>query len=446
MASQSATRYNMAAADAKLPRSVIKLPGSIGRDSSNFGLKSHKDFGVRFGESRLQFRESPRLHISKDFVIPAFRDEKYKFRPSEPLTPQNSILSEANLSEKSVKDQSYLAGVSYKPEQRIKKADEPKLFKMKPQQTEPGAERTNNAEKFAPINKNSGLSFPQHKDPLKRTHEKGKKSVQLNMRPLRWSTSSLGASKHAKLGDIPNDGGRVRVGQRGASMGLQSDITFSAYDFYNKHNSGQWFSSSVVKENHRESKLAGFRQAMKRYSHGNVNELVNDWAQEAYKTRFLHMLLSEVEKEEEEEDEPVAPLLVHLKKQAAAAEPLPAIFNPMRRNSLPPRAARKSSVFYALPSFDHLPEQERLRRRKIRNFRWYSHLIRAMVRLSANMTQLSRDKTHNSAYSEFLYILAGARTHAGQEGLPGEEGGGRGDKGGEPQLLFDKSWFSRGRA
>ncbi|RUS76243.1 hypothetical protein EGW08_015986, partial [Elysia chlorotica] len=240
-----------------------------------------------------------------------------------------------------------------------------------------------------------------------------------SMRQLRWSTSALGDAPKQPAPD--NSHGKEvsrKIGPKFKNLCVRSEFTFSTYDFYNKHNSEGWWSSTIHTRTKspqgrdlvdEETKIEELKNYKKIFSHGGIEQLVKGWAQETYRARALHMLLSGGAREEEgEEDEPVAPLLAHLKKQQQAPpDSLPSIFTSMRRNSVPPKPMRKSSVFYALPSFEHLPEQERIRKRKIRNFRWYSHMIRAMVRLSANMRQLSRDLTHKSAYSEFLYILAG---------------------------------------
>ncbi|XP_059168544.1 uncharacterized protein LOC131950422 [Physella acuta] len=234
-----------------------------------------------------------------------------------------------------------------------------------------------------------------------------------------------------------------RSGQSSRKVSISSGLSksgseFSQYEFYERA-----LTHRMLISDERKKRLSRHKSGVAYKGHdlqlrpaffstSRTKEKINDWIQGVYKAKLLQTALRYPELMDRLLSSGMSGTI---SRKSSSVDPLPDI-TMSRKSSLVTRPTRRGSVFWEPPSYDGLTEEERQRKREVRTFRWYGRMIRALCGLLMDMKKMSISKTQQSAYSEFLYIMAGPKTHAGQEGH-GEE---------SQYVLFDKSWFNRNRA
>ncbi|CAL1545175.1 unnamed protein product [Lymnaea stagnalis] len=267
--------------------------------------------------------------------------------------------------------------------------------------------------------------------------ESGRRDTSENQRRMlkvmRWSESDI---SRGPMGTPQRTRKLPAVGPPPGLGRVRSE--FNPYDFYTRVNANHgMISEAKDKRLMPKTSDPGFkghelklRSAF--FSNAKTEERLKEWTHEAYKNKMMQMF--------QRDPDGLGRLLQSSMSRAtsrktSAVDQFPEIII-SRRSSQTNRPVRRGSVFWVPPSYDHLTEVERKQKRDLRKFRWYGLVIRCMCGLLMDMKKLSISKTQQSAHSEFLYIIAGPKTHAGQEGQGTES----------QHLLFDKSWFNRNRA
>ncbi|KAI8783598.1 CAunnamed protein product [Biomphalaria glabrata] len=262
----------------------------------------------------------------------------------------------------------------------------------------------------------------------------GSSSQRQMLRSLRWSASDL---HNGARGTTQKMQQATSLASPASALTMPHGV--NTYDMYAKFNDNELLlGDERNKRRVSENSEPGYkkhslllRKAF--FMAARTDDRIKEWTLESYKTKMVQMLMRESELLGRRLSFSTS---TTLSRRTSSIEQLPELATSSRRSSQVAKPTRRGSVFWVPPSSEHLSELERQKRRSIRTFKWYARIIRSLCGLLMDMQKLSISKTQQSAYSEFLYIIAGAKTHAGQEGQ-GEE---------SQTLLFDKSWFNRNRA
>ena len=272
-----------------------QFPATVAKPSSSYGFGFRPNrgahaphLGAGYWENRVPFLDSQRLAAAAPsrgmgVSVGEYLDSRY--RRAEPVTPQNSVLSDGYLSGRcleSSKHDHLKSGLSKKPVQKVKNTKENKDHRMKGEAREIHRTQTINMEGDMTRRQNTPQEAKDFHDLFDHT---GKTSDSKgNMRHFRWSTSALeDASKQAKPDQAESNEVNRKIGPRFKNLCVRSEFTFSTYDFYNKHNSDSWFSSSIPRRNNspadttlmdEESKITELRNYKRFFSHGRIEELV----------------------------------------------------------------------------------------------------------------------------------------------------------------------------
>ena len=293
-----ATRVSIPPSTVTFPNRIIELPAGVAkpRESCGFGFRPNRGvignhLGGDYWENRVPFVESQRLAAaaaSRGIATSFGEDFESRYRRPEPITPQNSILSDGYLSGRCLgvpRDKTFESVSDTKSIKSVQKFNTPidlKPTKAKSQYYENETTRASFLESGSRKRNNT----PQETSEIFERYEQRVKTPENpRLRQMRWSTTAIGETPgEANLVDGPHNGqGGRQTGHQSKNPCLRSEFTFSTYDFYNKHNQGSWFSSSVPVRSKRsrsmeeERKIEELRNYKKIFSSGGIEDLVKVW-------------------------------------------------------------------------------------------------------------------------------------------------------------------------
>ncbi|GFS17755.1 hypothetical protein ElyMa_001503900 [Elysia marginata] len=290
-----ATKLSLQPPNIKCPHRLIQFPAGVVKwnDSYGFGFRPNRGgprshFNGGPWENRVPFRDSQRISAAsgnRGQVTSVGEYIESRYRRVEPVTPQNSVLSDGYLSgrcldsSKEAKSKSK-AGDTSLP--KVKKARDDNHAKLKT--------RTNyEGRPIQSVDLDTHI-IRRRKSPQGDIHfqdttiHRGKSSDQLNLGHLRWSTSAIGESPRSpKINGSQISEGHRKIGPQYKNLCVRSEFTFSTYDFYNKHNTDSWFNSTVPGKNKKvynseladeETKLAELRNYRRIFTHDGIQDLV----------------------------------------------------------------------------------------------------------------------------------------------------------------------------